>query len=397
MASGMNAADLAPLDDLLRTAVATGEAPGLLCRIATADAILLDTVAGTRNPLTGAPVTAETVWRIHSMTKPVVSVATLMLCEAGHLGLDQPVAEVLPAFAAAEVLLADGTRRPAARPITIRHLLCHTAGLTLPMADDGPHGAAYRAAGLTGSRSPGTLDEIVNRIAAQPLRFDPGAGWQYSMATDVLGRVIEVASRQVLPAFLHDRIFAPLGMQHTGFVVRPEDRDMFAALVEPDPAGGFRMRDDPAASAFLSTPAWASAGGGLVSTADDYLRFARMLLAGGSLDGVTLLAPQTVAEMTRNQLAGDLPAMGCPTFLGQPRDGIGFGLGVQVMLDPSAQSHSGPPGEYGWTGVAGTFWFNNPGLGLIILLFLQVLPPSGAPSRREVRPMVYRLRARGIG
>jgi len=319
------------------------------------------------------PLERTDIFRIYSMTKPVTSVAAMMLVEDGLMSLDEPLATYLPDFADARVW-DDGALRPPTRPITIRDLLRHTSGLTYGIFGNTPVDRMYiEALGGLSPYSGRSLEETVDLIATLPLVADPGTLWNYSMSTDVLGRVIEVASGLSLADFFRMRIFEPLGMKETGFSVVPANADRLVSLyrlTSDGLAGGSGYEGD-----FTRRPSWYSGGGGLTSTALDYLRFAQMLLQGGELDGVRLLREETVHEMTRSQL-GDLGTISL-----SPTDGFGLGFAVSV---------TGPtPGIYWWVGVVNTWFWIDPVEGIVAFAWAQLDPLGGAGINPIMRRLVY--------
>jgi CubicO group peptidase (beta-lactamase class C family) len=270
--------------------------------------------------------------------------------------------------------------------------MTHTSGLTYGFHHTHAVDEIYRAAGFEWSTPPGMdLAACCDAWAAMPLAFQPGAEWLYSVATDVLGRIVEVVSGQSLDAFFADRIFGPLGMTDTAFSAAPEDHGRLAALYAPDPQTGRATRYDVMGNAALKPPDALSGGGGLVSTAGDYLRFARMLLGAGELDGVRLLAPRTVHYMTRNHLPGgvDLEAFGRPLFAETTFEGVGFGLGFSVVQDPVAGKSPTSAGEFGWGGAASTAFWVDPVEELAVLFFTQLLPSSTHPIRPQLHQLVH--------
>lgn len=375
------------LDRLLGGYVRDGRLAGAIGCVADDGGVRHLFMDGVKDRDSGEPVTRDTIFRIYSMTKPVTGVAVMMLRDAGHFGLDTPVADFIPGFAELKVLQADGTTRPAKTPMTVRHLLTHTAGLTLPLSYDSPLADMYKAESLEGARSRGGLAGIVDRIAALPVDFEPGTRWQYSMAQDVLGRLVEIVSGQSFDSFLEERIFRPLGMTDTGFHVPAGKAARFCSVYPAPDDGANPPLDRAADSSFLSPPGFPSGGGGLVSTLDDYLAFARMLMDGGR----DLLKPETVAEMTRNHLGDgrDMAQMGVTEFSGDVWEGFGFGLTMSVVIDPVRAQSAGPGGEYGWSGAAGTFFFNAPEPRLTAILLTQYMPSRAYPIRRAFRESVY--------
>ena len=337
----------------------------------------------------GRPMVEDTIFRIYSMTKAVGSVAALMLCEAGKLDLDDPAADYLPALGRMRVAPdpASGLRAPvpARRAMTVRDLLRHTAGLPGNVAVND----RFRETGLP-PLSECTLEEMCDNLDRVALLYQPGSRWYYSFAADVVGRLVEVASGQGFDEFLQQRIFAPLGMVDTGFFCPPDKADRLAEMYGPDPGGGLMPVDAPqggtvTAFSFRQRPRFLSCGGGLVSTAPDYLRFCLMLAGGGTLGGVRLLQPATVAQMTRNQLPDALiPIRKQPQ---ERYDGLGFGLGFSVRVQPSGFVPGAEVGEYGWIGGASTEFTISPRSELVIITLTQFMPFS--PLSREVKSIVY--------
>ena len=321
------------------------------------------------------PLEPNDIFRIHSMTKPVTSVAVMMLVKDGLLSLDDEVATVIPAFADVQVY-ENGVTRPPDRPMLIRDLLTHTSGLTYGVFGDSPVDSMYnREFYLTPGASEFDLRKRADILASLPLIDDPGDRWNYSLSTDLLGHVVEVVSGKTLDRFFRERIFDPLGMDDTGFEVPADKQGRFTAMYWRTPEG-LQMGDSPTEGSYTRPPTWFSGGGGLASTARDYLRFCRMLLGGGELDGVRLLESETVRLMTRNHLAEDLiPVMGIP--------GMGFGLGFAV---PAGEEN----GAYWWSGVANTYFWIDPAEEIIAFAWTQLQPFGRAPVDQLLRPIVYR-------
>jgi len=279
---------------------------------------------------------------------------------------------------------------PAVEPVRIWHLLTHTSGLTYGWHHAHAVDEMYRAKGFEFGVPRGMdLTAACDAWARLPLMFQPGTEWNYSVATDVLGRVVEVASGQRFDAFLAEHVFGPLGMDDTGFHVPAEDVDRLAALYMPDPAGGL-LRNNAMGDAVTREPTFLSGGGGLVSTAADYHRFTQMLARGGELDGARLLGPHTVAYMTRNHLPGgaDLEAFGRPLFAESAFRGTGFGLGVSVVTDAAAGKALTHEGEYAWGGLASTAFFVDPAAEVTAMFFTQLIPSSTHPIRPQLRTLV---------
>src|SRR3954452_14619960 len=330
---GFDAARLERIDRHFARYVDDGRLPGYLAVVARDGRVAHVASAGKRDLETGAPVELDTLWRIYSMTKPVTTVAAMLLWEEGAFELNDPVARFIPAFADARVYLRGSAQKPLTVPLTetvrIWHLMTHTSGLTYGFHHTHAVDEIYRANGFEWSTPPGMdLAACCEAWAGMPLGFQPGAEWLYSVATDVLGRIVEVVSAQSLDEFFAERIFRPLGMTDTAFSAAEADHGRLAALYAPDPRTGRAARFDQMGAAALKPPDALSGGGGLVSTASDYLRFARMLLGRGEVDGVRLLGPRTVAYMAANHLPGgaDLEAIGRPLFAETTFEGVGFGL-----------------------------------------------------------------------
>jgi CubicO group peptidase (beta-lactamase class C family) len=352
--------------------------------------------SGRRDLEAGLPVEEDTLWRIYSMTKPITSVAAMMLWEEGRFELKDPVAHFLPEFGSPRVYregsASKPVTRPAVEPVRMWHLLTHMSGLTYGFHGAHPVDAMYRADGFEWSTPPGLdLAACCARWAALPLLFEPGSEWNYGVSTDVLGRVVEVLSGQPLDAFLAARVLRPLGMSETGFHAPEADHGRLAALYTPDPATGRARRLDALGTAALRPPDCLSGGGGLVSSAADYLRFARMLLGSGELDGVRLLSPRTLRLMTSNQLPGgaDLEAVGRPLFSETTFDGVGFGLGFSVVVNPVAGRSPASLGEFAWGGAASTAFWVDAAERMAVLFFTQLLPSSTYPLRSQLHQMVH--------
>ncbi|MFC9927879.1 serine hydrolase domain-containing protein [Streptomyces sp. NPDC127190] len=390
--AGLDPQALDRLDQHLARHVDEGRLPGYLLALARGGRVAHLTTYGQRDVAAGLPVQADTLWRIYSMTKPVTAVAVLLLVEEGRLGLDDPLEKHLPAFAAPRVY--DGGEgagmrtRPAAGPVLIRHLLTHTAGLTFGFYYKHPVDALYRESGLEYSVPPGAdLAETVEVYAKMPLQFDPGTQWNYSVASNVLGRVIEVVTGQPLDAFFAERILGPLGMTDTGFHIVPEQADRLAELYRETDEGGIT----PVAGLPVhGRPRFLSGSGGLVSSAYDFHRFMEMLRRGGELDGVRLLSPDTLALMTGNRLPGNavLREFGAPAHREPGNDGLGFGFNVSVVIDPARTLAPSSAGTYGWTGAATTAFWVAPRQDLTVQ-FMTQLRPKGLKVFPELRRLVH--------
>jgi CubicO group peptidase (beta-lactamase class C family) len=392
--AGFDAARLSRIDAHFDRYVGDGRLPGWLAVVSRHGRIVHLGRGGHRDVEAELPVEADTLWRIFSMSKPITSVAAMMLAEEGLLELDDPISRWLPEFASPQVYVKGSALRPltepAREPIRVWHLLTHTAGLTYGFHHGHPVDAIYRAAGFEwGTPRGADLASCCEQWASLPLLFQPGSEWNYSVATDVLGRVVEVASGLPLDEFFSSRIFSPLGMTDSGFVAASPAR--LAALYVPDPASGRAVRNDAFGRLGTVRPDCLSGGGGLVSSARDYWRFTEMLLRGGTLDGVRLLSPRTVSLMTSNHLPGhvDLEQFGRPLFAEMPFDGHGFGLGFSVLQDPVKARTLSSPGEYAWGGAASTAFWVDPAEDLTVGFYTQLLPSSTYRLRSQLRQLVY--------
>jgi CubicO group peptidase (beta-lactamase class C family) len=341
------------------------------------------------------PVRDDTIFRIYSMTKPITSVAFMMLVEEGRVALDEPVHKYIPEWKNLGVFQA-GTApafltRPPSRPMQIVDLLRHTSGLTYGFQKRSNVDAAYREQKIGEMEKAGTLQSMIDGLAKTPLEFSPGDAWNYSVSTDVIGYLVGKISGKPFEQFLKERIFDPLGMNDTGFYVPADKAHRFAACYAADGKGGMTLQDDPTNSSFLSPPSFISGGGGLCSTAADYLTFCRALLNGGELGSVRLIGPKTLALMTSNHLPGgrDLTEMSRSLFSEATNAGVGFGLGFSVTMNPSQMLIPGSAGEFAWGGAASTAFWIDPAEELIAVFMTQLTPSSTYPVRRELRTMVY--------
>lgn len=352
------------------------------------------------------PVKDDTIYRIYSMTKPLTSVAFMMLVEEGLVAIDEPVAKYIPEWKNLGVFVA-GTApafltRPPTRPMLIVDLLRHTSGLTYGFQQRSNVDAAYRSEKIGEVEKSGTLQSMVEGLAKIPLEFSPGEAWNYSVSTDVIGYLVGKISGMPFEQFLKARILDPLGMTDTDFHVPASKAHRFAACYSADPGGGMTfhagqrregltLQDDPATSSFLTPPSFISGGGGLCSTVADYLTFCRALINGGELGGVRVIGPKTLALMTTNHIPGGrtLPEVSRSLFSEASYNGIGFGLGFAVTMRPAETLIAGSPGEYNWGGAATTSFWIDPAEELITIFMTQVLPSSAYPIRRELRSMVY--------
>ena len=372
-----------------------GRLPGTQLLVYRRGKIVHSVVQGLADVERKTPLKDDAIFRIYSMTKPITSVAFMMLVEEGRVALDEPVHKYIPEWKNLGVFQT-GTApafltRPPARPMQIVDLLRHTSGLTYGFQQRSNVDAAYREMKIGEVEKSGTLQSMIEDLAKLPLEFSPGEAWNYSVSTDVIGYLIGKLSGQPFEAFLRERILDPLGMNDTDFFVPADKAHRFAACYAADGKGGMTLQDDPAKSSFLSPPSLISGGGGLCSTAADYLTFCRALINGGELGGVRLIGPKTLALMTANHLPGgrDLPEMSRSLFSEAAYNGIGFGLGFSITMNPAQTLIPGSAGEYAWGGAATTSFWIDPAEELIAIFMTQVLPSSAYPLRRELRTMVY--------
>lgn len=342
------------------------------------------------------PMQRDTIFRIYSMSKPITSVALMMLYEQGLFQLDDPVHRLIPSWEKLRVFVSGNhptfVTAPPERPMTIRDLLTHTSGLTYGFMERTNVDAAYRSLRIGDSTKPDhTLQNMIDTLGQLPLEFSPGTRWNYSVSTDVLGYLVEVLSGQRYDVYLRDHIFQPLGMHDTGFTIAEAQQERFACNYQRQPDGRLQLIDTPANSDYR-TCTFFSGGGGLVSTAGDYFRFTAMLRNQGELDGVRLLGRKTIELMTMNHLPGgqDLTHLAqAGMFTETAYAGVGFGLGFSVMLDPTRAQILGSPGEYAWGGAASTAFWVDPVEDLIVIFMTQLMPSSAYPLRRELRTLTY--------
>jgi CubicO group peptidase (beta-lactamase class C family) len=392
---GLSSARLERLHRGMQGFVDRREAAGIVTLLARNGKVADVHAAGFQDMESRTTMRTDTIFRIASMTKPVTSVAVMMLYEEGKLLLTDPVSKFIPAFKGQRVL-ATGPDAPAApvparRDSNIRELLSHRSGLTYGFLNGGPVGQGYRKNGVPDGLATTslTLAEAMDKLAAEPLVSQPGAAWNYSLSTDVLGRVVEVVSGLTLDAFFRERIFKPLGMNDTGFDVPEGKWSRLATVYSPDGAGGIRPMKDPETfgntvmspvALYKAPKTYLSGGAGLVSTARDYARFAQMLLNGGEFEGVRLLSPKSVELMTASHTS-DLPPSG---LVG---GGAQFGLGFRVVTDLGATQTLGSNGLYGWSGIYGTVFWVDPKENLVAIMLVQRYP--GSPVAAAFQPLVY--------
>lgn len=363
---------------------------------------VLFNAVGLRNIQENLSFDRDTLVRIYSMSKPVTSVALMMLVERGLVHLDAPVSDFIPEFSRMTALIPGATSidqtEPSCSP-TLHQLLTHTSGLSYPF-NPGVLGEAMAKDDLVFKADQGKLVDLAADAASYPLAFQPGARWEYSIGIDIIGRVIEVISGRTLAKFFDEEIFAPMGMTETGFSVVSGAGNRFASLYTPlegeamaltaaqKGRESLRLIDSYENSPFLAAEMM-SGGGGLTGSIDDYMRFAEMLRCRGKHQDLQILAPQTVDFMMNNHLAGDIASLGPKSFAEQPMEGMGFGLGGSVVLDPRRTRCAGSVGDFGWGGMASTFFWVDQKLDLSVVFFTQLSPSSSYPARAELKALVH--------
>ncbi|WP_022720862.1 serine hydrolase [Rhodopseudomonas sp. B29] len=393
---GMSETALRRIDDhLQRVYVGPGRYAGTQTLVYRRGQIVHHSSLGFADRERQLPIKDDTIFRIYSMTKPITTVALMMLFEEGRVALDDAVTKYIPEWAGLGVFQAGIAptflTKPPTRPMQVVDLLRHTSGLTYGFQNRTNVDAAYRDKGIGAFEKAGTLDSWIADLAKIPLEFSPGEAWNYSVSTDVVGYLVQKISGIPFEQFVKQRILDPLGMTDTDFYVPAAKAHRLAACYSADGRGSATLSDDPQTSSFLSPPALISGGGGLVSTTADYLTFCRALLNGGELGGVRLLGPKTLKLMTTNHLPGnrDLTELSRSMFSEATNAGIGFGLGFAVNMNPALTLLPGSVGEYYWGGAASTAFWIDPAEELITIFMTQLLPSSAYPIRRELRALVY--------
>lgn len=390
---GLSSERLARVSTWMRFQVDAKRAAGIVTLVARRGKTAFFDVAGSADVNRDKPMAADTIFRIYSMTKPLTSVAIMMLYEEGRFQLDDPISRFIPAFAGQRVLTGGSRGKldtmPAARDITFRDLLTHTSGLTYGFMESTLVDALYRANKVDFQTEDTSLKDLVEKAAALPLLAQPGTRWNYSISTDVLGYLVEVVSGIPFETYLRDKVIAPLKLVDTDFYVPEAKHPRLAANYTVARNGGLHEIDDPTKSAYLRPRNVNSGGGGLVSTVSDYARFCQFMLNKGELDGTRLLGRKTVELMTSNHLGGDMADMGTPRFSETTYEGIGFGLGFSVMIDPAKAQILGTPGEYAWGGAASTAFWVDPKEDMFVVFLTQLMPSSAYPFRRELRVLTY--------
>lgn len=389
---GFDSGRLSRIQDWMDRYVDERKFPGSSILIARNGKIAWLACTGKRSIEKGLDFETDTIVRIYSMTKPITSVALMMLAERGHFHLDVPIDRYLPEFSNCRALIEGAAtidQCESAPAPTLHQLLTHTSGLSYGF-NTGVLPLAYAERSIGFAPASGPLEEAVREAARLPLAFQPGSRWEYSIGIDVVGRIIEIISGKTLGAFFQEEILGPLGMNDTGFSVPDGKLDRFASCYTPIKGNPLHLIDQPETSDFrdgrMTTH---SGGGGLVSTLSDYYRFAEMLRLGGSLDGVRLLSPRTMAFMKRNHLDGDIASMGPKSFAEMPMDGVGFGIGGSVAVDPARSRSIGSVGDFSWGGMASTLFWIDPVEQLSVVFFTQLIPSNTYPNRPELKALIH--------
>ncbi len=404
-AVGLSASRLARVDQVMtQRYVDTGRLPGLLTMIYRRGKLAHLGMSGHIDIERGKRMRDDAIFRIYSMTKPITSVALMMLAEEGLVGLDDDVATHIPSWknlgvyatAVPSLLGAAPTTyvtTPVARPMKVVDLVTHTAGLTYGFMNRTNVDAAYRRLGISARDTEGGLDTFVEQLSTLPLEFSPGTRWNYSVAIDVMGYLVQKLSGMTFGEFLRTRLFEKLGMTDTAFWCPPEKLDRFSSCYQPKPGGGLTVQDDAGKSLYATPPKLESGGGGLVSTAHDYMRFCRMMLNGGTFDGVQILSPKTVALFSLNHLPDNREVADMTTpgmFSEGGYAGVGFSIGCGVNINVAKTRLPGTLGEFFWGGAASTAFWIDPKEDLAVVFMTQVLGSDVRLTlRRDLRTLVY--------
>src|SRR3954447_21248905 len=402
---GMSSARLARLDEVMkRRYVDSGHLPGMVTYVYRDGHLVHTGICGEMDIERGKKMREDAIFRIYSMSKPITAVALMMLVEEGLIGLDDAVYSHIPEWKDLAVyasgmpsLLADAPPRflttPVLRPMKVVDLATHTSGLTYGFMMRTAVDAAYRKAKVTDRQTEGGLQGMIDQLAQIPLDFSPGTAWNYSVSIDVMGYLVQKLSGMSFGEFLRTRLFEPLGMTDSAFWCPPEKVDRFASCYMPRPGGGLQLQDDAGKSTYAAPPSLESGGGGLVSTAHDYMRFCRMMLQGGTLDGVQILSPKTVALFSLNHLPDnrEIADMAPPGMFSEAAySGVGFSIGCGVNINVARTRLPGTLGEYFWGGAASTAFWIDPKEELAVVFMTQVIGTDARLTlRRDLRTLVY--------
>ena len=402
--TGLSADRLARLDHIMTAKyVETGRLPGILTQIYRRGEIVHTGMAGYIDLERRKPMREDAIFRIYSMSKPITAVALMMLMEQGLIGLDDDVATHIPAwknlgvYATGVASLVAGPQSfittPPIRPMKVVDLVTHTSGLTYGFMNRTSVDAAYRRAGGAAVTTEGGLYAMIDQLSILPLEFSPGTQWNYSVSIDVMGYLVQKLSDQSFGDYLRTHLFQPLGMTDTAFWCPPEKQDRFSSCYQPGDGGGIKLQDDAGNSTYAKPPNLESGGGGLVSTAHDYMRFCRMMLNQGTLDGVQILSPKTVALFSLNHLPDNkqLADMAPPGMFSEAGySGVGFSIGCGVNIDVAKTRLPGTTGEFFWGGAASTAFWIDPKEDLAVVFMTQVIGSDARLTlRRDLRTLVY--------
>lgn len=380
---GMSGERLSRIRPAVQAYVDDGRLAGVMTMVARHGRVVHWEAVGMRDLEAGDALEPDDLFRVYSMTKPVTTVAAMILVEEGKVELDDPVSKFIPQFGDVTVLNDAGERVAPTGPITVEHLMTHTSGLTYGFFGDTPVDRLYNESGVFSTAR--SLDDFVSGVAELPLLADPGARWNYSVSTDVLGRIVEVASGEQFDEFVKERILDPLEMDDTDFWVPPEKRSRFTANYELAD-GVLQVMDSPVDGRYTEAPPWLSGGHGLASTASDYIRFAQMLLLDGHLGDVRILEAETVEMMRANRLPDALVPIDFGIFLSPA---YGFGLGFAVLVDEDASAEPDNNGVFRWAGAANTFFWIDPEADLVGMVWTQLQPFGIYDIEREFQTLVY--------
>jgi CubicO group peptidase (beta-lactamase class C family) len=385
---GFSTEGLGRITDFFKAEVAAGRVPGVIMLIERHGKPAYFETFGVRDVATKVPMSPDTLFRIYSMSKPLTSLAAIMLVQDGKLSLADPLSKYIPSFAKSQVGVetkgADGQPMlqlvAAAKPITIQDLMRHTSGITYSFSGHGLVNKQYADQHFFDNEL--SNEEFAERVASLPLAFQPGTTWDYSHSTDVLGRVIEVVSGKSLYAFMKERILDPMGMTHTSFYVTdPRQQPLIAEPLHDDGGSGASAMFNPRIE-----KKWQSGGGGVVSTISDYSRFAQMILNGGVLDGKRYLMPKIFTWMTSSHTGPGTGIVPGPAYL--PGAGFDFGLGFAVRMQPGAYALPGSVGELNWGGAGGTYFWVDPKEDMYVIMMMQSYAQR-VPYRNEIKNLVY--------
>lgn len=394
--AGFDSQRLASVTALVDRYVAEGKLAGAQVQVAHRGEVALRHTVGRADVASDRPLGDDAIYRIYSMTKPITSIALMQLYEQGRVLLEDPVSAYIPEFAEMQVFTGGTPTAPKVRPaqtaMTVKDVLTHASGLTYGFFFQNNLDAMYREDGLGDFQLPDyTLEEGMRRLATKPLAFDPGTAWNYSMSTDVCGRLVEVISGMGLDEYFAEHITGPLGMVDTAFHVPADKKHRFTSNYALTPDEPLLIVDSFDASPYLSPPVFLSGGGGLVGTVDDYQRFVDMLLNGGELDGRRIIGRKTLEYMTINHLpeGKTLNELGQSLFSEAVMEGMGFGLGFSTLVDPARNGAVSSGGEFAWGGAASTAFWVDPAEEITCVFMTQLMPSSSYPLRRELKATVY--------